>query len=188
MPSLEGEPTLEGEPGLVASSVYAAGRRVTAIPVSEAKLWLGKPGHVVWIGLLEPGEDLLHRVQTQFGLHDLAIQDASRAHQRPKLERYGDALFVVARTAQMSGGRIVFGQAEFTKLGPPDLPVLPEWSPVAKVPGHYRAVAPQPALAHQCAGACGVHAHAHDVARKSTVPVSDFAGFWGALGCSCFAF
>ncbi|GGY72723.1 amidohydrolase [Pseudoduganella plicata] len=89
------------------------------------------------------------------------------------------------------GGRIVFGQAEFTKLGPPDLPVLPEWSPVAKVPGHYRAVPPQAAksaLPHQCAGACGVHAHSHDVARKSTVPVSDFAGFWGAFGCSCFAF
>jgi predicted amidohydrolase YtcJ len=87
------------------------------------------------------------------------------------------------------GGRIVFGQGPFDKLAPPALPVLPEWSPVARVPGHYRPV-PQPAatLAHQCRGACSVHAHAHDVARKSDVPVSDFSAFWGAFGCSCFAF
>lgn len=88
------------------------------------------------------------------------------------------------------GGKVVFGQAEFTKLGPPPIPVLPDWSPVAKVPGHYRAAPPQPLaqLPHQCKGACGVHAHAHDVARKSSVPVSSHGGFWGALGCSCFAF
>jgi predicted amidohydrolase YtcJ len=88
------------------------------------------------------------------------------------------------------GGKVVFGQAEFTALGPPAIPVLPDWSPVATVPGQYRAVAPQATarLAHQCKGACGVHAHAHDVARKSQVPVASHGGFWGALGCSCFAF
>ena len=89
------------------------------------------------------------------------------------------------------GGRIVYGAAEFTDLGPPPIPVLPEWSPVQKVPGHWRKAAPQPlqkALPHQCSGPCGVHAHSHDTARRSSMPVSDFSGFWGALGCSCFAF
>ncbi|KQV37785.1 amidohydrolase [Massilia sp. Root335] len=88
------------------------------------------------------------------------------------------------------GGRIVFGQGPFDKLAPPALPVLPEWSPVAKVPGHYRPTQQPaaPAMAHQCRGACSVHAHAHDRARKSDVPVSDFTAFWGAFGCSCFAF
>ena len=88
------------------------------------------------------------------------------------------------------GGKVVFGQAEFTALGPPPIPVLPDWSPVARVPGHYRAAPPQALakLPHQCKGACGVHAHAHDVARKSSVPVASHGGFWGALGCSCFAF
>jgi predicted amidohydrolase YtcJ len=89
------------------------------------------------------------------------------------------------------GGKVVFAQAEFTPMDPPALPVLPDWSPVATVPGHYRAAAPRRQLSplpHQCKGACGVHAHAHDIARKSSVPVSDYAGFWGALGCSCFAF
>lgn len=90
-------------------------------------------------------------------------------------------------------GRVVYGAGEFSQHGPGDIPVLPDWSPVAKVPGHYRAVAKQAqqkkaALPHACVGSCGVHGHAHDVARKSSVPVSNFAGFWGALGCSCFAF
>ncbi|QGZ39625.1 hypothetical protein IP92_01917 [Pseudoduganella flava] len=101
-----------------------------------------------------------------------------------------EAIKAIESVLTVVGGKIVFGQAEFDKLGPPPLPVLPEWSPVAKVPGHYRAAAPKAAamLPHQCAGACAVHKHAHDVARKSTVPVSDYAGFWGAFGCSCFAF
>jgi predicted amidohydrolase YtcJ len=89
------------------------------------------------------------------------------------------------------GGKIVFAQAEFNSMAPPALPVLPDWSPVADVPGHYRPAAPAPqrnGLPHQCGGACAVHGHAHDRARKSLVPVSDYAGFWGAFGCSCFAF
>ncbi|SFB82863.1 amidohydrolase [Massilia yuzhufengensis] len=88
------------------------------------------------------------------------------------------------------GGKLVFGQAEFTALGPPPIPVLPDWSPVNKVPGRYRAAPPQAAAAlpHQCRSACGVHGHAHDRARKSPVPVSNVTGFWGALGCNCFAF
>ena len=99
-----------------------------------------------------------------------------------------DAIKAIESVLTVVGGRIVFGQGRFDKLAPPALPVLPEWSPVAKVPGHYRPVAQSAPLAHQCRGACSVHAHAHDVARKSDVPVSDFSGFWGAFGCSCFAF
>jgi predicted amidohydrolase YtcJ len=111
-----------------------------------------------------------------------------------------EAIKAIESVLTVVGGRIVFGQGPFRKLAPPDLPVLPEWSPVTKVPGHYRPVQ-QPALAkgaktatsalpHQCQGACGVHAHAHDRARKSAVPVAaaDAGGFWGAFGCSCFAF
>ena len=54
--------------------------------------------------------ELLHRVQQQFNLHDLAIEDAEHPHQRPKLEQYGDALFIVARTAQLLNGRVSFGE------------------------------------------------------------------------------
>ncbi|OYT80333.1 MAG: amidohydrolase [Pseudomonas sp. PGPPP4] len=86
------------------------------------------------------------------------------------------------------GGRIVYGAEEFDRLGPAPLPVTPDWSPVVKVPGHWKAGAPLQAAVHQCAGACAVHGHGHERARQSRVPVSDFSGFWGAFGCSCFSF
>jgi hypothetical protein len=83
---------------------------------------------------------------------------------------------------------VVYAAGDFEKLGPVSLPVLPDWSPVAKVPGHWRPNAPLQAQVHQCSGPCAVHTHSHEKARMSNVPVSDFAGFWGAFGCSCFAF
>ncbi|MES2259334.1 MAG: amidohydrolase [Pseudomonadota bacterium] len=101
-----------------------------------------------------------------------------------------EAIKALESVLTVVGGKVVYGQAEFTPLAPPPIPVLPEWSPVKSVPGHYRHAAPRQAgaLPHQCQGACGVHAHAHDAARKSSVPVANHSGFWGALGCSCFAF
>jgi magnesium transporter len=97
-------------PGVVASAVYAGGRRIAEAPIEDVGEWSRKPGHVVWIGLHEPSLDLLRRLQAEFGLHDLAIEDALKAHQRPKIEQYGEALFIVARTAQMLDGRIAFGE------------------------------------------------------------------------------
>jgi magnesium transporter len=96
--------------GVVASAAYAGGQRVAEVPIADVGEWSRKPGHVVWIGLHEPGLDLLRKLQSEFSLHDLAIEDALKAHQRPKLEQYGEALFVVARTAQMLDGRIAFGE------------------------------------------------------------------------------
>ena len=96
--------------GVVASSVYANGRRIADIPIDEAGSWSRKKGHVVWIGLFEPGTPLLKDIQKQLGLHHLAIEDAAKAHQHPKMEQYGDALFIVARTAQMAEGHIAFGE------------------------------------------------------------------------------
>ena len=97
-------------PGVVASAVYAGGERVAEVPIADVGAWSRKPGHVVWIGLHEPSLALLRQLQAEFGLHELAIEDALKAHQRPKLEQYGEALFVVARTAQMLDGRIAFGE------------------------------------------------------------------------------
>ncbi len=98
------------EPGVVASSVYVGGQRIADVAIEAAGDWARRPGHVVWIGLLEPSQELLSRVQVQFDLHPLAIEDAGKAHQRPKLEQYGRALFIVARTAQMVENRIAFGE------------------------------------------------------------------------------
>lgn len=95
----------------------------------------------------------------------------------------------------MVDGKIVYAAGSFSPLSPPAIPVLPDWSPVTNVPGHYRSAPPHEAArvglvrqAHQCVGPCGVHKHSHDIARGSDVPVSDDNAFWGALGCSCFSF
>jgi len=107
-----------------------------------------------------------------------------------------DDIKAIESVMTVVGGKVVYADEEFSSHGPAPIPVLPDWSPVSLVPGHYRPVAKAKAkakaktsaLPHACAGSCGVHGHSHDTARGSSVPVSNYAGFWGALGCSCFAF
>jgi magnesium transporter len=98
--------------GVVNCAAYAGGRRVTDVEIEDISEVLKQPDRFIWIGLHEPKEALLRQVQQEFGLHDLAIEDALSAHQRPKLERYGDSLFVVLRTAYMNHepGEIAFGE------------------------------------------------------------------------------
>ena len=76
---------------IVNSVAYAAGCRVTDVALDAVSDVLQDPSRFVWIGLHEPDEALLQKIQQTFGLHDLAIEDAHRAHQRPKLEEYGDS-------------------------------------------------------------------------------------------------
>jgi magnesium transporter len=91
--------------GVVNCVAYAGGRRVGDVAIEEISEVLRQPEGFVWIGLHEPGEALLRKVREEFGLHELAVEDALRAHQRPKLERYGDSLFVVLRTARVGDER-----------------------------------------------------------------------------------
>ncbi|MEK6666569.1 MAG: magnesium/cobalt transporter CorA [candidate division NC10 bacterium] len=101
--------------GIVNCAAYAGGRRVADVRIEDISEVLKQPDRFLWIGLHEPGEDLLRKVQQEFGLHDLAVEDALRAHQRPKLEIYGDSLFIVLRTAQLNREerRIDFGETHF---------------------------------------------------------------------------
>jgi predicted amidohydrolase YtcJ len=89
-------------------------------------------------------------------------------------------------------GRVVHADDEFAPLAPPPLPVSPTWSPVGEFGGYSRykpaASASARACVDGCANLCGVHAHGHLFAWRSNVPAGDDRGFWGALGCSCFAF
>ncbi|KAF1016402.1 MAG: Cobalt/magnesium transport protein CorA [Stenotrophomonas maltophilia] len=64
----------------------------------------------VWVGLYGPNDAVLLKLQEEFGLHDLAIDDARNAYQRPKVETYGNSLFVVVTTAQMVDERIKYGE------------------------------------------------------------------------------
>ena len=67
-------------------------------------------GSFVWVGLYEPAEPILDKLQEEFGLHDLAVEDAHNAHQRPKLETYGHSLFIAIHTAQTVDSHIRFGE------------------------------------------------------------------------------
>lgn len=94
---------------------YSEGRRVANIEISKISETLGQKDKFVWVGLHEPDEDLLKQVQEEFNLHDLAIEDAHNAHQRPKLEAYGETVFIVLRTAQINlkEHRTEFGETHF---------------------------------------------------------------------------
>jgi magnesium transporter len=95
---------------LINCAAYQAGRRVAEIDLAQADCLASGAGDFVWVGLHEPDEALLRIVQQRFGLHDLAVEDAHTAHQRPKLEAYGESLFVVLRTAQLKDGKIEWGE------------------------------------------------------------------------------
>jgi len=89
---------------------YAGGCKLPDITLEDIPALRDRPDAFVWLGLREPDEELMARVQTLFGLHELAAEDAHHAHQRPKVEVYGDCLFVVLRTVQMEEGRRDFGE------------------------------------------------------------------------------
>lgn len=96
-----GEPPVEHS--VVDSGLYRDGQRVaspTTIAEAYRQLRREPPDTMAWIGLLRPGEQQLLTTADVFGLHELAVEDAIVAHQRPKLERYGDTLFVVLRAAR----------------------------------------------------------------------------------------
>lgn len=80
------------------------------IQLAEVSDALRSADGFVWVGLQEPDEPLLQTMQEEFDLHDLAIEDAHHAHQRPKIESYGDSLFIAVHTAQLVEGRIRFGE------------------------------------------------------------------------------
>jgi len=93
---------------VVAAAVYSAGKKVTNITLDEGAAWAEKPGHFVWIGLEEPNEEEMYNLQRQFNLHELAIEDALEKHSRPKLETFGDALFIVTYSPIMEDGKLKF--------------------------------------------------------------------------------
>jgi magnesium transporter len=89
---------------IVGCVAYANGRRAGDIDLAAVGEYVAQDGCFVWIGLYEPSEDVLKQIQTALGLHELAVEDAHRAHQRPKLEEYGACLFVALRTAGWNEG------------------------------------------------------------------------------------
>lgn len=107
----------------------------------------------------------------------------------------GDDIQDITSVMTVLGGKVVYGDAEFGRHAPELPPAMPDWSPAR----HGSRYQPRPQAQAQartlalntacgCASSCGVHGHAHAKAWTSNVPTSDESGFWGALGCSCWAF
>jgi magnesium transporter len=89
------------EESMVDAGVYVDGQRVASpkTVAETAAVLRTTPGAMAWIGLFRPSEAQFRPVAEEFGLHEVAVEDAIVAHQRPKIERYGDTLFVVLRAA-----------------------------------------------------------------------------------------
>ena len=88
------------------------GTRLGEIGLDAISDVLAVPDTFVWVGLHEPDEPLLEKLQEEFCLHDLAIEDAHTAHQRTKIETYGDSLFLVVQTAQLIEAELQFGETQ----------------------------------------------------------------------------
>ena len=91
---------------------YQEGRRIADIAVDEIGAWVGRPECFVWVALKDPEPAELDAMQAQFGLHELAVEDARHGHQRPKIEEYGDSLFVVLHTLEAEGDELVSGEVD----------------------------------------------------------------------------
>ena len=94
---------------VVAAHLYRDGKNVKAVSLDEPIDCKGK-SEFVWIGLLEPSKRELEQLENNYGLHSLAIEDALKANQMPKVDVYGDQLFVIARTAHLERDHIAYGE------------------------------------------------------------------------------
>ncbi|MFC4536787.1 magnesium and cobalt transport protein CorA [Sphaerisporangium dianthi] len=99
---------------VIDNAIYVDGKRVDTPPsLAEAVAALrSRQSSMAWIGLYRPAESEILKVADEFGLHELAVEDAIVAHQRPKADRYGDTLFLVLRAAQYldSPEKVEFGE------------------------------------------------------------------------------
>lgn len=95
---------------IINSVAYQKGVRLGDITIDDISEVIQQPETFVWLGLHEPDDVLLRKIQEEFSLHELSIEDAHHAHQRPKIETYGDSMFIVLKTAQLEQGQVVYGE------------------------------------------------------------------------------
>ncbi len=86
---------------LVNCIAYQDGKKLADIPTKEISTFLSKPDCFVWVALKDPSFEELEEMKEEFGLHELAVEDARVGHQRPKIEEYGDSIFAVIQLVEM---------------------------------------------------------------------------------------
>ncbi|MFM7274184.1 MAG: CorA family divalent cation transporter, partial [Gammaproteobacteria bacterium] len=95
---------------LINSVAYQGGNRLRDVPVADVPQVLAEPDCFVWIALKDPQPEEIDLVHDIFQLADLAVEDARHGHQRPKLEEYGDELFVALHLPEFRDGELLVGE------------------------------------------------------------------------------
>jgi magnesium transporter len=95
---------------LVNCVAYQDGQKVADIQVGEIRSYISQPNCFVWVALKDPEPAELAALQDVFGLHELAVEDAHHGHQRPKIEEYGAAMFVVLHTIELADDELQVGE------------------------------------------------------------------------------
>ncbi len=97
---------------LVNCVAYEDGRKLADIELGDIHTYLERPGCFVWVALKDATPDELEQMRGQFDLHPLAVEDARHGHQRPKIEEYGDQIFVVLHTVEVAGDELHIGEVD----------------------------------------------------------------------------
>jgi magnesium transporter len=95
---------------LVNCVAYQDGRKLADIDKGEISDYLARPGCFVWVALRDATEGELEEMRQEFDLHELVVEDARHGHQRPKIEEYGESLFVVMHTIEVEGDELKAGE------------------------------------------------------------------------------
>ncbi|KQY95628.1 MULTISPECIES: CorA family divalent cation transporter [unclassified Brevundimonas] len=95
---------------VVAAYLYQSGIRVRPVAIDERIDCPEDKSQFVWIGLVDPTLDELKTLEQNYSLHPLAVADAAKGDQLPKLDVFGNQLFVVAKTAWLEEGNIRYGE------------------------------------------------------------------------------
>src|SRR4051812_12448134 len=97
---------------LINCVAYQQGKKLAEIPVADISDYVGRDDCFVWVALADPTPQELATMKEEFGLHELAVEDAIRGHQRPKVEEYGDSLFVAVKTVEMVDHTLHMGEVD----------------------------------------------------------------------------
>lgn len=96
---------------LINCVAYQEGKKLADIPIAEISEYVVRPDCFVWVALRDATDAELHEMQEEFGLHELAVEDARHGHQRPKIEEYGDSIFAVMHLPELDGeGELDIGE------------------------------------------------------------------------------
>jgi magnesium transporter len=97
---------------LINCVAYQQGKKLSDIPVEQISDYIVRTDTFVWVALKDADPAELSEMQSEFNLHELAVEDARHGHQRPKIEEYGDSLFAVVQTVELVKGELNVGEVD----------------------------------------------------------------------------